>query len=121
MFASPASPASRTLNARRSSAGTRSCRRPPEPLPSSSKDIIMEKVMLTTIVKEYDGEGLRMLSINEMIRRELPTKPVYDEKERDKLSTAILKDLCRRVKMLIPGQDHHTTLDRDRRNTPKRN
>src|SRR3546814_17761568 len=105
MFASPASPASRTLNARRSSAGTRSCRRPPEPLPSSSKDIIMEKVMLTTIVKEYDGEGLRTLSINEMIRRELPTTHVYDEKERAKPRQAILKDLGTSVDMLLPGQD----------------
>src|SRR3546814_16834382 len=93
MFASPASPASRTLNARRSSAGTRSCRRPPEPLPSSSKDIIMEKVMLTTIVKEYDGEGIRTLSINAMIRRELPTKPASDEKERAKPPKATLNDL----------------------------
>src|SRR3546814_17507063 len=93
MFASPASPASRTLNARRSSAGTRSCRRPPELLPSSSKDIIMEKVMLTTIVKEYDGEGLRTHTINEMIRRELPTQPVYDEKDRGQTRTATFQEL----------------------------
>src|SRR3546814_18274707 len=113
MFASPASPASRTWNARRSSAGTRSCRRPPEPLPSSSKDIIMEKVMLTTIVKEYDGEGLRTLSINEMIRRELPTKPVYDEKARAKHRKAILKDLGRCVDILLTGQGDIITTPRD--------
>src|SRR3546814_13284918 len=104
MFASPASPASRTLNARRPSAGTRSCRRPPEPLPSSSKDIIMVTVLLTTTVKEYDGEGLRTLSINEMIRRELQYKPAYDEKELPQPRKALLQDLARRYATLVTGQ-----------------
>ena len=75
----------------------------------------MGKVMLTTIVQEYDDEGLRTLSINEMITRELPSKPVYDDTERAKLRKAILKDLGRCVDMLLTGQGDRITIERDAR------
>lgn len=73
----------------------------------------MDKAKLTIVVKEYDSEGCRTLSINEMLTRDLPIDPVYDDKERAKLRKAILKDLGRCVDMLLTGQGDIITIERD--------
>lgn len=72
----------------------------------------MTMAVLTTIVKEYDDEGLRTLSITEMLTRDIPVAPIYDEKERSKLRKAILKDLGRCVDMLLTGQGDIITIER---------
>lgn len=72
----------------------------------------MTNPSLMIIVKEYDDEGLRTLSVNEMIAHEIPADPVFDEKERAKLRKAILKKLGRCVDMILTGQGDLITIER---------
>ena len=72
----------------------------------------MTNPRLMIIVKEYDDEGLRTLSINEMIAHEIPAEPVHDDKARAKLRKDILKKLGRCVDMMLTGQGDLITIER---------